>query len=68
MRNRSCHFALSMNSRMRFRSLRAVLAARARPVTCEVVAVGYLRQELFMIVSSPGLAYDLHDVLADGVA
>ena len=57
-----------MNPRVRFRSLRAVLAARARPVTCEVVAVGNLRQEIFMIVSSPGLADDLHDVLADGVA
>ena len=52
---------------MRFRSLRAVLAARARPVTCEVVAVGCLRQELLIIVSRLGLAYNLHDVFADGV-
>ena len=56
-----------MNSRVRLRSLRAMLAARARPVTCEVVAVGCLRQELF-VVPRLGLSYDLHDVLADGVA
>ena len=55
-----------MNSRVRFRSLCAMLTARARPVVCEVIAVGCLRQELVVVVRLV-LSYDLHDVFADGV-